>query len=110
MIKKISSNRKSFKEITFNPGFNVILSERDEKASDKDSRNGLGKSTLIEIIHFCMGSRALGSLKGDVLKDWVFILDLELGGKDYIVKRNTSDASFVQLEGDFSSWPIKPLS
>src|ERR1035437_3292993 len=108
MIKKISSNKKTFKDVTFKDGFNVILSERDEKATDRDSRNGLGKSTLIDIIHFCLGSRSLGSLSSEALKDWSFMMELHLNKKDYVVKRNIAKNNYVELTGDFSNWPINP--
>jgi uncharacterized protein YydD (DUF2326 family) len=57
MINAVFANRNSFKAVEFLPGFNVILADRAETSSARESRNGLGKSTLIEIIHFCLGSR-----------------------------------------------------
>lgn len=110
MIKRIRSDQQSFRTVEFGPGFNVILADRTSISSDKDSRNGLGKTTLIEVIHFCLGS----SLKKDSvliskeLKNWTFILDLTLSGKDFTVYRNTYNPSDVKIEGDFSDWPIQP--
>lgn len=52
MIYSVSCDKPSFKNIEFKPGFNVILAERTKESTIKDSGNGLGKSTLIEIIHF----------------------------------------------------------
>ena len=57
MIYSVRCDKPSFKSIKFNPGFNVILAERTKESTIKDSRNGLGKSTLIEIIHFCLGAK-----------------------------------------------------
>lgn len=110
MIKAIRSDKSSFKNIEFQKGFNVILAERTKEASNKDSRNGLGKTTLIEIIHFCLGGNlnSLNTLKSKELKDWTFIMDLTLRKKDYVVARKTSDPSKVILKGDFNDWPIKP--
>jgi len=54
MIKKIFANKESFKTVEFLPGFNLILAERTKNSTKTDSRNGLGKSTLIEIIHFAL--------------------------------------------------------
>ena len=56
MINSIFSNQDSFKTVEFRSGFNVILADRTETSSVRDSRNGLGKSTLIQIIHFCLGA------------------------------------------------------
>jgi len=110
MIKAVRCDNKSFKTITFTPGFNVILAERIKTAGDKDSRNGLGKTTLIEIIHFCLGSSTKPSqgLRVPELNNWTFILDITVNEKDISVYRNTENFGFVKIEGDFSNWKIKP--
>jgi uncharacterized protein YydD (DUF2326 family) len=58
MIKKLSANQPSFKTVEFSAGFNVVLADRTQESTKRDSRNGLGKSTLIEIIHFCLGAKS----------------------------------------------------
>ncbi len=110
MIKAVRCDKTSFREVRFKPGFNVILAERIKESSDKDSRNGLGKTTLIEIIHFCLGASTKRNegLRVKELENWTFILDLTLKGKDYSVYRNTRDFSRVKIEGDVSEWPNKP--
>jgi len=110
MIKRVRSDHPSFQTVEFKEGFNVIVADRAKVSTEKDSRNGLGKTTLIEIIHFCLGSNLR---KGDVLiskelKDWTFILDITLDGKEYTVYRSISNPNKVKVEGDFSNWPIKP--
>lgn len=108
MIISISSDQKSFKEVNFKEGFNVILAERTEESTKKDSRNGLGKSTLIEIIHFCLGGNKGETLSNTKMDNWTFIMKIKLNDKIYTVKRNTSDLGKVFLEGDFSGWSILP--
>ena len=110
MIRAVRSDQPSFRQVRFQKGFNIVLAERTRESSDKDSRNGLGKTTLIEIIHFCLGSNLdLDSvLKSDKLKNWTFILELTLRGKIYSVYRNTANPSKIKIEGDFSDWIIKP--
>ncbi|WP_333206490.1 AAA family ATPase [Microcoleus sp. Pol17_C1] len=83
MIRAIRCNHTSFKTVEFRPGFNVILADRTEESGSKDSRNGLGKSTLIEIIHFCLGStlqkaKGLDSIN---LRGWAFSLELTLSNQ-----------------------------
>jgi uncharacterized protein YydD (DUF2326 family) len=56
MIRKVSANQSSFRTVEFNPGFNIVIAERTKESTRKDSRNGLGKTTLVEIIDFCLGS------------------------------------------------------
>ncbi|MFZ3077177.1 MAG: DUF2326 domain-containing protein [Candidatus Aenigmatarchaeota archaeon] len=108
MIYSIKCDKPSFKTIEFKPGFNVILAERTKEATRKDSRNGLGKSTLIEIIHFCLGGNKGETLNKPQLDDWTFTLDVDLAGKRYSVTRNTSNTNRIRIRGDCSNWPIKP--
>ncbi|MBM4305409.1 MAG: DUF2326 domain-containing protein [Deltaproteobacteria bacterium] len=108
MIHSVKCNKPSFKNIKFEPGFNVILAERTKESTKKDSRNGLGKSTLIEIIHFCLGGNKGETLKKAELKDWSFTLDLDLGNKRYSITRNTLKEGKIVIDGDCSGWPVKP--
>lgn len=111
MIKAVRCDRKSFREVRFEKGFNVVLAERTKESTQKNSRNGLGKTTLIEIIHFCLGASTKPDegLRVKELEDWTFILDLTLREKDYTVYRNTKDFAKVKIEGEFSTWPVKPV-
>lgn len=108
MIHSISSEHPSFKRVTFSAGFNVILAERTKESTKKDSRNGLGKSTLIEIIHFCLGGNKGETLSKKQMANWSFTLELDLAGKKYLITRNTSKKGYVAIEGDCSGWPIQP--
>lgn len=108
MIHSIKCDKPSFKNIEFKPGFNVILAERKKESTQKDSRNGLGKSTLIEIIHFCLGANKGETLKKPELNDWTFTLELDLSGEKYFVSRNTTRQSRIIIDGDCSSWMVKP--
>jgi uncharacterized protein YydD (DUF2326 family) len=107
-VKNLKFKDVQFKNVEFKEGFNVILANRTKSSTNKDSRNGLGKSTLIEIIHFCLGANS-PSLIVKELEDWTFIIDIILRGKVYSIHRNTSSPNKVKIEGeDFSGWPIKP--
>lgn len=55
MIRAIGSSIKTFKPITFMPGLNILLAERDVASTDTDTRNGSGKSSVVQIIHFLLG-------------------------------------------------------
>lgn len=110
MIHAVRCNQSSFKEVQFRPGFNVILADRTEVSGMKDSRNGLGKSTLIEIIHFCLGAnlpqaKGLGSKN---LRSWSFTLELTLANQAITVTRSTDEPSKVVIEGDTTSWSLQP--
>lgn len=112
MIRRVRANHSSFKAVEFLAGFNVVLADRTDESGSKDSRNGLGKSTLIEIIHFCLGA-STQKHKGLVvpnLRDWAFTLDIVLAGSEVSVTREVNRASRVIFEesSDTSSWIIQP--
>ena len=102
MIIAVRSNMPSFREVEFSQGFNVVLADRTKESTRRDSRNGLGKTTLIEIIHFCLGSQARKNqgLMVSHLKGWSFTLEMRVNDRDLIVTRRTDDPSRVTLEGD----------
>lgn len=110
MIKRVFSNKQSFREVTFEKGFNVVLADKAPGSTKKDSRNGVGKSFLIEIIHFCLGADANPG-KGlliSKLDEFTFSLELVLDDKSIIVHRSVLEYGSVDIEGDFSSWPLQP--
>lgn len=110
MIHAVRCDQPSFREIGFKPGLNVVLATRTLAATDKDSRNGAGKTTFVEIVHFCLGSSAdkKNRLMAPQLRGWTFTVELDLRGKLYRISRNTKNPRRVILEGDFKDWPIKP--
>jgi len=108
MLLSVKCDQPTFKEVHFLPGLNVVLADRTKEATRKDTRNGLGKSTLIEIIHFCLGCTPDTTLKDEHLVNWTFTLELKLAGKAVSISRNTREHKKVQITGDASDWPIKP--
>lgn len=110
MIHKISANQPTFRTVSFEPGFNVVLAEKDDSADDKDSRNGIGKSSLIEIIHFCLGSdlKRSKTLNKPSLQSWEFTLDITIGGKRIEASRSIAQQSNIFIKGDTNSWPSQP--
>ena len=109
MIVAVRANRPSFKEVTFSSGFNVVLADRTKASTQRDSRNGLGKTTLVEIIHFCLGSsiRKGHVMRSDHLKGWSFTLDLLIGGTELSVTRSVDNPRGVSLEGDVSGLDLR---
>ena len=101
MIHSVSANQKSFHAVIFTKGLNVILAERSKASTEKDTRNGIGKSTLIEIIDFCLGSRGTKG-KGlliEPLEQWAFTLDITLGGNRVKVTRAVMEQNRIIIEG-----------
>lgn len=112
MIHGISANFDSFREVRFTPGLNVILAERTRESSQKNTRNGVGKSTLIQILDFCLG----GTVKRgegifvDSLRDWAFTIDMTLAGNRIRVTRSMGAPNQVTVDGPTDGWAVRPLS
>ena len=58
MIHTITSDLDGFKALTFAPGLNILLAEKSADATDRQSRNGAGKTSFVELIHFMFGGNA----------------------------------------------------
>lgn len=110
MIRAIKANRPGFREVTFKLGVNLILADRSKTAGDKDTTNALGKSTLIDIIDFCLGSNTAPGkgLRIEALQGWAFTLELTVGGHDVSVTRATDTPGFFVIEGSTEGWPVQP--
>ena len=112
MIHEIRANKTSFRPIRFTPGLNVVLADRAEDSSRKDTRNGLGKSTLIEIIHFCLGARVSRGrgLAVQALAEWTFTMEISLGDERITVTRAIANPNIVRVSGLSKDWPgILPI-
>lgn len=110
MIRGVRANRQGFHTVKFALGVNLILADRSTTAGDKDTTNALGKSTLIEIIDFCLGSNTSPNkgLRVEPLEDWAFTLEMTLGGNDVAVTRSTNSPGIFRIEGATSNWPEQP--
>jgi hypothetical protein len=59
LIHDIFSTLPTFKNLRdLKPGLNVLLAEKTEGATSKQTRNRAGKTSLVEVVHFLMGSDA----------------------------------------------------
>ncbi|MBN1252043.1 MAG: DUF2326 domain-containing protein [Bacteroidales bacterium] len=99
----LSANKTSFKTVHFKneTGINLIVaSQKNPHKSDKgDTTNGVGKSLLIAIIHFCLGSSSKQSFKNK-LTDWEFTLKFKIKDKIYESKRSTKQQNKILLNNE----------
>jgi len=110
VIRKVSANRRGFRNVIFTPGVNLVLADRSKSAGEKDTTNALGKSTLIDIIDFCLASNVAPrkGLRVDALQGWAFTVELSIAGNDVSVTRATDTPTFFAIEGKTEGWPIQP--
>lgn len=108
MIHTVTASAPTFRSVDLEAGFNVVLADRTKEATRKDSRNGLGKSTLIEIIHFCLGANATKGkgLRRPALAGWEFHLGFDAGGQTIIASRATDDPGTIYVDAETEAWPV----
>jgi uncharacterized protein YydD (DUF2326 family) len=101
---KVYSNRESFKTVEFNrTGLSFIVAKQKNPGKSEDGKtyNGVGKSLLVRIIHFCLGAG-----KGDYktfcekLPGWEFYVDFESGHNKYTAGRSTDTPEKIILNDE----------
>ena len=99
MILYIESSLKSFKPVAFHEGLNVVLSDCTANSTDKQTRNSAGKTSLIEIIHFLLGSDCdkESLFRLDELVEHTFKGTFKIAGELFTVARSGSDPSKIFL-------------
>lgn len=104
MLYRLTADRLGFRSVDFRPGLNIILATRADggtkdkaRAGERRSRNGAGKSSVIDLVHFLLGGKAEGALKAAVLAEWNFTLDLDVGPDRLDVTRSVANAKQVFL-------------
>ncbi len=110
MIHGVSSDLPSFKSLTFGRGLNIVLADKSAGASDRQSRNGAGKTSLLELIHFVFGANADADsiFRSPELAPWTFETRVDIGGNAVDVGRSGKKPSRIMLQGDTTPWPIQP--
>lgn len=102
---RVYSNQKSFREVNFNnpSGINFIIAkQKNPETTDLGKTyNGVGKSLLVRIIHFCLGAKNK-SYKSfcEKLKGWEFYLEFKINDNTYTVKRSTDKSQKIFLNNE----------
>lgn len=101
MIHQLRSTLPTFKTVTFGPGLNVLLADRRPGASENETRNSVGKTSLIETVHFLLGAdpEADSMYRRPPLEAETFEMDFDLGGARATVARSGGKYHNVSLRG-----------
>lgn len=112
MIHRVfSSTLDSFKTVDFHSGLNLLVAEKTQNASDHQTRNCAGKSSLIEIIHFALGGDAKSNsiFRTEALAEHGFGMTFDLGGARTIVERfGIRHGEIAIHDADAAAWPVAP--
>ncbi|GAA5135082.1 hypothetical protein GCM10023213_07790 [Prosthecobacter algae] len=101
MIHRIFSSLETFKGLEFKTGLNVLIAQKEDGATDKQTRNRAGKTSLVEIIHFLTGADAgKDSLcRSTALSEQTFGMELDVGGERIKVSRSGKEKSKIEVGG-----------
>ncbi|MEO1527076.1 MAG: DUF2326 domain-containing protein [Planctomycetota bacterium] len=100
-LLKLSANRDSFRVVEFNRTGLTLIVGKKSNPDDRDrghSTNGVGKSLLLFLVNFCLGSAKSDELQ-EHLPDWEFTLDYEYESQPHSVTRSTDTQDTVVLDG-----------
>lgn len=117
ILKKLYSNPSGlFDTVVFNEGINVIYGRYSDKAGKRDSLNSVGKTSLVNLINFCLlssfDSRSKLYGAGSITSGYLIALDLEIENETYTIQRSTETprkAYFGVTGGLLDSYKIEEL-
>ncbi|MEO6104408.1 MAG: ABC-three component system protein, partial [Pseudoxanthomonas sp.] len=98
MIHHISSTLPTFKNLgALKPGLNVLLAQKIEGASAKQTRNRAGKTSFVELVHFLLGADAGPDsiFRSSELAEHTFRLDFDLKSERTVVERSGSSKAKI---------------
>jgi uncharacterized protein YydD (DUF2326 family) len=100
MIISLSSSIPTFKALTFGPGLNILLADLTNLSTDKQTRNSAGKTSVIEILHFLLGSDANSKslFKKPEILQHSFTAVFRFGEADLAVTRSCSDEKKIYVD------------
>ena len=112
MIHQIfSSTLDSFKTQLLHLGCNLIVAQKTAGASEHQTRNSAGKSSLIEIVNYVLGADVdkTSIFRIDALKPHSFGITFDLAGETVIVERSESSPNRVSIrEANTVQWTHQP--
>jgi len=96
---RLTADRASFHPVEFNKsGLTLVLGKQKTKTQGDDGKtyNGVGKSLLITLIHFCLGANKNKELER-AIPDWEFTLEFEIDDETFVTRRNTSSQNKIYI-------------
>lgn len=100
-LLNLSANKDSFRPVAFNrTGLSLVVAEqRSPRSNRTKTYNGVGKSLMIKLLHFCLGSNPVKAFTHH-LGGWVFYLKVEIDGREHTIARSTDKQREALLDGE----------
>lgn len=97
---KLTADKNTFHPVIFKDGINIIVGKKSNPLakSDGNTFNGVGKSLIVHLIHFCLCSNRIDALE-KCLPDWTFSLEYSDNKTIHSISRNTSNQNVITIDG-----------
>ncbi|MCK4762445.1 MAG: DUF2326 domain-containing protein [Candidatus Aminicenantes bacterium] len=97
-----------FEPVEFVPGINYIFGKKAKSTDTKKSLNGIGKSTFLDLVDFCLlanfnrrdNKRLFAAYQKGILKGISVVLEFEIGSRNYILRRSFDKPAVARLAFD----------
>ena len=102
----LAASERVFETVVFNKtGASFILAKQDkpEQFDKSKTYNGVGKSLLVSLIDFCLGTKTGSKITKSLqstLPDWHFILIVEIDNQSYTIVRHTNTPKHISLNDE----------
>ena len=102
----LAASERTFKTVVFNKtGASFILAKQDkpEQFDNSKTYNGVGKSLLVSLIDFCLGTKTNSKITKSLqttLPGWYFILKVEIDNQPYSIIRYTNTPKHISLNDE----------
>lgn len=84
----LEANKPSFNTVHFNPKGLTLIIGKSTSTDKNDTYNGVGKSLLLQIVNFCLGSNKIPAFE-HYLSGWEFTLSFKVFDKRFTANRAT---------------------
>lgn len=99
IINSIDSSLSTFKRVEFHSGLNVLLSDKHLGATEGQTRNSAGKTSLVEILHFLLGGDCdkHSIFRSEALYEHFFKISFKLNEEEIFIERTGSKPSRIYI-------------
>ncbi|KAK3286588.1 hypothetical protein CYMTET_5877 [Cymbomonas tetramitiformis] len=101
MIVELSSDLETFKTLRFSSGLNILLADRHEASTARDTRNGTGKTSFIELLHYLLSEKR--NSKDDFHKAELigaeYSMQFAEDGKKFTISRKSGPTDEAKKDG-----------
>lgn len=86
------------------------MAEKTAQSTDRQTRNGAGKTSFVELVHFIYGGNAKPDsiFRSDELTSHTFEMQTDISGHTISAARSGKKPARIRLQGETEHWPIKP--